>query len=109
VILAWVISLILLCSSLVMHLEKLTTLRMIEVNTIELSQKKFMASEKAVLDCQINLSHLSQLQDNNCFIESVGRNQWRISSKEKPIIQVHVHLDEATGLVTRLNWRQVFE
>ena len=108
-ILAWVISLLLLCSSLVIHLEKLTTLRMIEVNTIELAQKKLMASEKAILDCQNNLSHLSQLQDNACFIEPAGKNQWLISSKEKPTIQVHVNLDETTGVVTRLNWRQVFE
>ena len=108
-ILAWVISLLMLCSSLVMYLEKLTTLRMIEVSTIELAQKHFMASEKSILDCQNNLSHLSQLQENACFIESVGKNQWRISSKTKPIIQVHVHLDEKSGLVTRLNWRQVFE
>ena len=92
-----------------MHLEKLTTLRIIEVNTIEFSQNKLMASEKAILDCQNNLSHLSQLQDNACFIEPTGKNQWRISSKEKPTIQVHVHLNEMSGVATRLNWRQVFE
>ena len=108
-ILAWVISLLMLCSSLVMYLEKLTTLRMIEVSTIELAQKHFMASEKSILDCQNNLSHLSQLQDNACFIEPAGKNLWRISSKTKPIIQVHVHLDEKNGLATRLNWCQVFE
>ena len=108
-IMVWVSSVLLLCSSLVMHLEKLATLRMVELNTIELAQKNFMASERALLNCQNHLSHLSQLIDNDCFIEPAGKNLWRISSKGKPIIQVHVHLDEKSGQVSRLNWRQVFE
>jgi hypothetical protein len=32
-----------------------------------------------------------------------------ISSKEKPVLEVLVLLDEQTSLVTRLNWRQQFE
>ena len=108
-IMVWVSSLLLLCSSLVMHLEKLAALRMIEVSTIELAQKNFMASERALFNCQNHLSHLSQLIDNDCFIEPTGKSLWRISSKTKPIIQIHVHLDEQIGVVTLLNWRQVFE
>jgi hypothetical protein len=109
VILAWVISLLLLCSSLVMSLEKLTALRIISLKTMESSKLDFMNSEKAILECEQHLSNLSLLQENNCFIQPLAKNIWSISSKSKPVIQVHVFLDEKTGLVTRLNWRQAFE
>lgn len=108
-ILAWVISLLLLCSSLIAYLEGLNALRIVEVKTIELTQKYFLEAEKAVLDCENNLTSLSNLKENSCFIQSVGKNRWLISSKEKPAIQIGIVLDEKTGAVTRMNWRQVFE
>jgi hypothetical protein len=108
-ILAWVISLLLLCASLVIHLERLTALRMIELKTIEIAQQHFIAAEKAVLDCENNLSTLSLLTENPCFIKSTSKGIWLITSKQKPAIQVHVALDEKSGVTTRLNWRQVFE
>jgi hypothetical protein len=108
-ILAWVVSLVLLCSSLLVYLERLTALRIVEGKTIELAQQSFIASEKAVLDCEKNLCTLATLHENGCFIQPIGKNTWLISSKQKPVIQVHVILDEKSGLTTRLNWRQVFE
>ena len=108
-ILAWVISLLLLCSSLVTYLERLNALRIVEVKTIEVAQRNFIAAENAVLECEKNLTVLADLKENHCFIQSVGKNRWLISSKERPGIQIGVFIDEKTGLVNRINWRQVFE
>jgi len=108
-ILAWVLSLLLLCASLIVHLERLTALRVIEVNTLEGAQQKFIAAEKAVLDCEQNLGTLSALTENYCFIQPISKNIWFISSKTKPTIQVHVFLDEKSGTTKRLNWRQSFD
>jgi hypothetical protein len=109
VILAWVISLLLLCSSLVSYLEKLNALRIVELKTMELAQKNFITAEKAVLECEPNISNSVNLEENACFIQSAGKNRWLISSKENPAIQIGVVIDEKTGVATRINWRQVFE
>lgn len=108
-ILAWAISLLLLCSALVAHLERLTALRLIEIMTIESAQIKFIAAEKSITQCETHISNLSALASNDCYIQSVGKNIWRITSKEKPAIEIHVHVDEKTGVANRLNWRQIFE
>jgi len=108
-ILAWVISLLLLCSTLVAHLERLNAIRIIEVKTLAVAQQHFIAAEKAVLECEQNITALSNLKENNCFIQSSGKNGWLISSKQKPAIQIGVVIDEKTGIVSRLNWRQSFE
>jgi hypothetical protein len=108
-ILAWVLSLLLLCASLIVHLERLTALRIIEVKTIALAQQHFIAAEKAVLDCEQNLGTLSALTENNCFIRPISKNIWLITSKQRPAIQVTVVLDEKSGSATRFNWRQSFE
>ncbi|QWE20878.1 hypothetical protein [Polynucleobacter sp. AP-Kolm-20A-A1] len=108
-ILAWVISLLLLGSALVGQLERLATLRIVEVNSIKVAHAHFVVSEKAVLQCEGSISNLSALVENHCFIEPAGKNLWRITSKEKPFVQIHVRVDEKSGLAKRLNWRQVFE
>ena len=108
-ILAWVISLLLLCSSLIAYLERLSALRIVEVKTMEVAKKHFLAAEKSVLDCEKNLTTLANLEENVCFVQSVGKNRWLISSKEKPVIQIAVVIDATSGIVTRMNWRQVFE
>jgi hypothetical protein len=108
-ILAWVFSLLLLCASLIVHLERLTALRIIEVKTIALAQQNFIAAEKSILDCEQNLSTLSTLTENHCFTQPISKNIWFITSKPKPTIQVHVVLDEKSGTTKRLNWRQSFE
>ena len=108
-ILAWVISLLLLCSTLIVQLERLATLRIIEVTTIESAQRKFIAAEKAIAQCESHITNLTALTENDCHIQSVGKNIWRITSKEKPVIEIHIHVDEKTGMVSRLNWRHIFE
>ena len=108
-ILAWVISLLLLCSSLVAYLERLNALRIVEVKTMQVSQRNFISAESAVLECEKNLTALADLNENRCFIQSAGKNHWLISSKEKPAIQIGVVIDEKIGVATRMNWRQVFE
>ena len=108
-ILAWVISLLLLCASLVLQLERLTALRLIELQAIERAQHHFIAAENAVIACESNLTKLAELNQNDCFIQPVGKHIWRITSKQKPAIEIHVALDEKSGTSTRINWRQVFE
>jgi hypothetical protein len=109
VILAWVLSLLLLISSLVTYLERMTALSMIETSTMRASQRHFVAAEKSILECEQNISQITVLAENNCFIQSVGKNIWLISSKQKPSVQVHIYLDEKSDQATRLNWRQSFE
>ena len=108
-IIAWVFSLLLLCSSLITYLEGLSSLRTIEANTKLLAKNQFVAAEKSVFECEKNITSLGQLNKNLCFIQSVGKNRWLITSKEKPAIQIGVVVDEKTGIASRLNWRQVFE
>lgn len=108
-ILAWVISLLLLCATLVGHLEHLTALHIIELKTIEHAQNHFIHSEQTVLTCEKNLTQLISASEDDCLIQSVAKDIWSVTSKQKPAIQTHVHLDGVTGEVTRLNWRQVFE
>lgn len=108
-ILAWVISLLLLCSSLISYLERLGSLRIIEVSTMQSAQNNFMNAERSVLECEKNLTNLAELKDNACFIQAIGKNYWLITSKEKPAIQIGVVIDEKTGVVSRVNWRQIFE
>lgn len=108
-ILAWLISLILLGASLVLQLERFTALRLIELQTIERAQHHFIAAENAVNDCESNLTQLDKLNNIACFIEPIDKNIWRITSKQKPAIEIHVALDERSGTSARINWRQIFE
>ena len=68
-----------------------------------------LSNKRSRVECEQNISQIAVLTENNCYIQSVGKNIWLISSKQKPSIQVHLYLDERTGLATRLNWRQSFE
>jgi hypothetical protein len=109
VILAWILSLLMLCSSLIVYLERMAMLSIVELNTMTASRRGLIAAEKSVVECEKNISNLSALTENACFIQPAGKNIWLITSKQKPGVQIYVFLDEKTGLATRLNWRQVFE
>ncbi len=108
-IIAWVLSLLFLLSSLVSHLERLAALEMIAANSYVESQKQFIAAEKSLLECERHLSSIAVLENPTCHIQSAGKNRWLISSKEKPVLEILVNLDVKTNAVTRLNWRQNFE
>jgi len=96
-------------STLITDLERLTALEIISVNTLMQTQDRFVAAENAVMECQNNLSSMSAAQLQACHLQSAGNNYWLISSKEKPTIEVLVFLNEKTGTVSRLNWRQDLE
>ena len=108
-ILAWVISLLLVCSALIMNLEGWSVLKLMHVNAIKTAQEQFMKSEQSVIECEKHISNISSLPESYCNIQSSGKNIWMISSKEKPVIQIHVHVDKNSGLAKRINWRQAFE
>jgi len=108
-ILAWVISLLVMCSVLLVHLEQLTTLRIIQINTMKSAQSQFIAAEQSIAQCEAHFQNLSTLTEIGCHIQPAGKNIWRITSKEKPVIEIHIHVNEKTGDVKRLNWRQIFE
>ena len=74
-ILAWVISLLLLYSSLISYIERLGALRIIEVSAMSESRKKFIAAEKVVQECEENLTALSQTQSSLCFIQPAGNHR----------------------------------
>lgn len=108
-ILAWIIALLMLLSTLVIYLERASSIHIVETNTIQQAQSHFLAAEKAVLECEQYLTALSDLKNKACFIQSIGNNRWLISSKVKPVIQIGVVIDEKSGATKRVNWRQVFE
>ena len=108
-ILAWVLSLLMLCASLIVYLERMAALSIVELGTMTTARRGFIAAEKSVVECEKNISNISTLTENACFIQPAGKNIWLITSKQKPGVQIHIFLDEKTGVATRLNWRQVFE
>ena len=108
-IIAWVLSLLVLLSTLVAHLERLAALEIVAVNSYVESHKQLIAAEKSLLECERNLSNIAALGNTTCHIQSAGKYHWLISSKDKPVLEILVHLDLKTNAVTRLNWRQRFE
>ena len=108
-VLAWVLSLLALLSMLVFQLERLAALEVMGVNTVVETQKRFIAAENVLLECEQHLSNITVLANPACHIQSVGKNLWLLSSKSKPSLEILIFLDEKTNIATRLNWRQNFE
>lgn len=108
-IIAWVLSLFMLISSLIQILERSVALELIRLDAITSAGKKLIASEKLLLECQENLARSASLNHSDCHIQSAGKNLWLISTKDKPTIEILVFLDEKTKQATRINWRQKFE
>ena len=110
-ILAWVLSLILLCSALIKQLESLTTQSLIELKTMTDAQEQFFSAEKSVVECEHELAQrvISNVSDSSCIYRDMGNHVWKISSKQKPGVEVHVYVDPQTDSAQRLNWRQTFE
>ena len=108
-IIAWVLSLFMLISSLIQILERSVALELIRLDAITSAGKKLIASEKLLLECQESLARIASLNHTDCHIQSAGKNLWLISTKDKPTIEILVFLDEKTKQATRLNWRQEFE
>lgn len=108
-IIAWVLSLFMLISSLIQILERSVALELIRLNAVTSAGKKLIASEKLLLECQENLARIASLNHSDCYIQSAGKNLWLISTKDKPTIEILVFLDEKTKQAARLNWQQEFE
>ncbi len=108
-IIAWVLSLLVLLSMLVIQLERLAALEVISVNSYAQSHKEFIAAERSLLECEQHISNITAVSNTHCQIQSVGKNLWLISSKAKPKLEVLIFLDEKTNIASRLNWRQNFE
>ena len=108
-IIAWLLSLLVLLSSLLVCLERLSAIEIIGANSAVESGRRWIASEKVLMDCEKNLSQITAIENVACHIRSVGKNLWLISSIEKPHLEILVHLDEKTNAISRLNWRQQFE
>ena len=108
-LIAWVLSLLTLLSMLVMQFERLAALEVMSINTYGEAQKRFIAAEKALLECEQHLSNITVLANPACHVQSVGKNLWLISSKSNPKLEILIFLDEKTNIATRLNWRQNFE
>lgn len=106
---AWVLSLLVLLSSLVHSLERMSALEIIHSNTVVASGKQFIAAEKTLYQCESNFMNIANDEDASCHLQSAGKYLWLISTKENPRLEILVHLDEKTGVVSRLNWRQQFE
>ena len=108
-IVAWVLSLLTLLSMMVMQLERLVVLEVMSVNTHAEAQKRFIAAEKNLIECEQHLSNITLLVNSTCHIQPAGKNLWLISNKSKPSLETLILIDEKTNIATRLNWRQKFE
>ena len=108
-IIAWVISLLVLLATALGHLEHLLTLETIALGAIEQSHKQFIAAEKLLLGCEKRLSNIALIESEGCHIQSSGKNLWLISTKGKSSTEALVFMDDKTHIVTRLNWRQIFD
>lgn len=117
-IIAWVLSLLLLLSSLIAYIERLTALEIISTATFVTASKQFIEAEKALLACEQNIFSIALQEQSACHIQSVGKGLWLISTKGTegtegtkgtPVLEVLILVDEKTTEVTRLNWRQHFE
>ena len=108
-IIAWVLSLLTLLSSLIIHLERLAALEVVSVNAYIESQKEFIEAEKSLLECERHITNVAALENPACHIQSAGKNLWLLSSKGNTTLEALIFLDEKTNIATRLNWRQHFE
>jgi hypothetical protein len=106
---AWVLSLLTLLASLIVHMERLAALEVVSVNTYIESHKQFIAAEKALLECEQHITNMAVLVNPACHIQSTGKNLWLVSSKGKPTLELLIFVDEKTNIATRLHWRQHFE
>jgi len=109
VIIAWVLSLLVLLATMLMHLERLLTIELLAFNTYQQSASQFIASEKSLIECEKNLTNMTIMENDLCHVRSVRKNLWLLSSKQKPHLEVLVFLDDETHLATRLSWRQAFD
>jgi len=109
VIIAWILSIVFSFSSLILYLERMNVLELIHIHTQSQMQESFVQAEQMILDCQTDLLLGMDEHHPNCDFHSPQKNYWLISNLEKPQIEVLILVDLQQGVLTRLNWRQVFD
>ena len=107
-IIAWVLSLLLLMASLIAHLQRTTTLEIIAIQTMQASQANFIRAEKALLECESAITHFASLPANQCKVQSLGKQLWKVSTAGEPTLESIVFLGDVSTTPVRLSWRQVF-
>ncbi len=105
----WVLSFIMLGSSIIQHFTGMTSQSIKELNGMSTSQKRFIAAEKAIVECEKSLALNISDNDDVCDIQLMSHRVLKITSKQKPGIEIHVYRDPESTVWQRLNWRQTFE
>ena len=108
-ILIWVFSLLLLGSSIIQQFTDMTSQSIVELKSLTDAQERFIAAERAIVECEKSLALNTLIGDGVCDIQSVSHHVWKITSKQKPGIEVHVYRHPEGTEWQRLNWRQTFE
>lgn len=108
-ILIWVFSLILLGSSIIQQLTGMTSQSILELKSMTNAQERFIATERTIVECEKSLAFNTSIGDEICEIQLIGQHVWKITSKQKPGIEVHVYRHPESAEWQRLNWRQAFE
>jgi len=96
-------------ASLVGYLQRMTSLEIVATQTIKSSQTDFIQAEEALLECEENISNMTVPPSQTCVVQSVGKQLWKISTSGRVVLESVVHLDDASGNLNRLSWRQVFK
>ena len=108
-IIAWVLSLLLLMASLIGYLQRTTTLEIIAIQTMQASQANFILAEKSLLECESAITHFASLPANQCNVQSLGKQLWKVSTLGKPTLESVVFLGDVSTTPVRLSWRQAFQ
>ena len=108
-ILIWTFSLLLLGSSIIQHVTGMASQSIVELKSMTDAQEQFIATERAIVECEQSLALNTLTGDEICDIQSISQHVWKITSKQKPGIEVHVYRHPESTEWQRLNWRQIFE
>ena len=106
---AWVLSLLLLMASLIAYLQRTTALELVAIQTIQNSQNNFIKAENALLDCESKITQLPALPANQCNVQSLGQQVWKITAISEPKLESVIFLENSLTIPIRLSWRQAFK
>ena len=108
-IIAWILSLLLIISTVVVHLERIVALEIFSVQTQKEFAHNFIKNEKTILQCEQLLLEKIEEANEICHIQVLDKQYWLVSNLHAPKMEVLIHLNTNSGMMTRLNWRQVVE
>jgi hypothetical protein len=108
-IIAWVLSLLFIISTVVVYLERIVALETFAVQTQKEVVEDFIKSEKIVLQCEQLLPEKIEEASELCHVQLLDKQYWLVRNLHAPKIEVLIHLNTESGMMSRLNWRQVFE